>query len=56
MNNFELFNMHGYGFYIFTAYFTVLIFLIFPMVNAWRKFRQYLNQHHQIKKVNKCHE
>ena len=53
---FELINRHGYGFYIFVAYFSVFICLSLPILSAWWRFRQYLKKQHHIKKVKKYDE
>lgn len=47
----QFFYMHGYGTYIFSAYFIVIIALAGMGYFAWRPWRQYLRQ-----QKNKSHE
>lgn len=46
----QFFNMSGYGFYIWTAYGSVIIFLFSQWFTSWRCWRKYIS----IK--NKYHE
>ncbi|MBV9575682.1 MAG: heme exporter protein CcmD [Gammaproteobacteria bacterium] len=40
----NFFYMHGYGNYVFTAYGSVLIFLIIQWFFPWQRWRRYLRQ------------
>ncbi|OGT36052.1 MAG: heme exporter protein CcmD [Gammaproteobacteria bacterium RIFCSPHIGHO2_12_FULL_37_14] len=41
---FDFFYMHGYGFYIFSAYGSVIIFLFIQWFLPWRRWKKYFRK------------
>ncbi|GEM_PF-1653026 len=48
----NFFQMNGYGFYIWTAYGGVLVFLLVQWFIPWRRWRRYLSECHRERN---CH-
>jgi len=44
---FNFLYMSGYGFYVFTAYGSVLMFLLTQWFFPWRRFQKYLREQNQ---------
>ena len=45
----DFFYMNGHGIYVWSAYGSVLIFLVVQWFLPWRKWRQYLQRQNQQK-------
>lgn len=43
---YEFLHMHGYGFYIWSAYGCVLSFLLMQWFLPWRRWQKYLRKRH----------
>ena len=54
-NILDFFHMHGYGFYVWSAYGLVIIFLLMQIIRPWMRWHRYVKKerlnhsiHHEL--------